>query len=326
MIDLIIPGLLDLPVYELDEEPLVSATPALHKLLRYADRVSSSAHDFDSLLIQTLGLQQSALPYAQALQPLNDNTKLVFKPVHLKTDMNNAMVYPVNVSEDEISLLIKDLADFFKQDCEIVRLPDDHWMMILHECKPVLELPHYLTALGKKVTHYLEQAKTSLDWFRLFNEMQMFLYQHTLNQRRMRQGQPIINSLWCWGADAYRGEKFNDRHWFSDDHALQALGDLYCGHSATLDEMAGCELTPQTIIVELSLLKDLKSQRESELMTTLLKLEQRCIQPLMALPDMQLNVLTAGAENLHYRPGMRHKFWKKPLSLSQLILHVNQAQ
>ena len=324
IIDLIIPGLLNLPVFELHEEQLVRATPCLHRLLRYASRTPGSVHDFDTTLIQTLGLQQSALPYARALQPHKQKTSLLFMPVHLKADMNNAIVYPVQVSDDDITLLINDLAEFFKQDCEILRLPDGSWMMTLHNCQPVLELPHFLTALGKKVTHYLEQAKTSLDWFRLFNEMQMFLYQHALNQQRMHEGQPVINSLWCWGADAYRGEKFSDRQWFSDDHALRALGELYCGHAATLDQLARSDLTSDATIVNLSLLRDLKSQHDNDLMQTLISLERECIQPLMAHSNIQLSVLTAGPENLYYRPSLRYKFWKKPLSLSRLNLQLSQ--
>ena len=324
IIDLIIPGLLNLPVFELHEDQLVSATPCLHRLLRYADRTPGAVHDFDTCLIRSLGLQQSALPYARALQPLKKQLSLLFMPVHLKADMNNAIVYPVQVNEDDISLLINDLSSFFKQDCEIARQPDGSWMMTLYSCQPVLDLPHYLTALGKKVTHYLEQAKTSLDWFRLFNEMQMFLYQHELNQQRMREGQPVINSLWCWGADAYRDEKFSDRQWFSDDHALRALGELYCGCSARLDQLARSDFCSDITIVNLSLLRDLKSQHDSDLMQTLITLERECIQPLMAQSNIQLNVLTAGPENLSYRPWLRYKFWKKPLSLSRLNLQASQ--
>jgi hypothetical protein len=35
-------------------------------------------------------------------------------------------------------------------------------------------------------------------------------------------------------------------------------------------------------------------------------------------------VLTAGPENLRYRPWLRYKFWKKPLSLSRLNLQASQ--
>ena len=59
-IDLVLPGLLNLPAHELNLDELASSTPILHKLLRFAERVNSSITDFDDILIKRLGLQQPA--------------------------------------------------------------------------------------------------------------------------------------------------------------------------------------------------------------------------------------------------------------------------
>ena len=61
-------------------------------------------------------------------------------------------------------------------------------------------LPHYLSVLGKKISSYLQQARVNLQWYKLLNEMQMFLHQHPHNQQRLLEGQLMFNNLWCWGS------------------------------------------------------------------------------------------------------------------------------
>jgi len=142
VVDLIIPGLLNLPIHELDGPQLLEATPNLHKLLRFAKQVETSVSDFDDILIRRLGLKQSGLPYARAIQQSTDGYGLLFKPVHLKADINNAIVFPLEEDSDEITHIIKALSEYFKVDCDIKLLPQGIWMMTLHEVKPVADVPH----------------------------------------------------------------------------------------------------------------------------------------------------------------------------------------
>ena len=317
-IDLIIPGLLNLPLHELDADALAASTPNLHRLLRFADGISNRQNDFDDVLIQRLGLSQSALPFAQAMRTDKAGRALLFRPVHLRTDINNAVVFPVVVDPAEIGRLIDDLADYFRDDCDIEALADECWSMTLKNCEPPQQLPHYLSALGKKVTHYQQQARANLEWFKLFNEMQMFLYQHELNQRRLLANEPSINSLWCWGADEYRGEKITYTQWFSDDDGIRQLGRLYGGQAAPLQAIGASDLDLALIVVDLSLLKALKSPAPIDLMRTLEAMEQDIFKPLLARARRPINVLSAGPQNFRYGTAQRLKFWRRPLSLSQI--------
>lgn len=319
-IDLIIPGLLNLPLHEIDSVGLERATPALHKLLRYANRVSNSMTDFDDILIQRLGLKQSALPFAKAIRPQQEYPQILFKPVHLKADINNAIVFPLESETEEVKFLVNDLKLFFKQDCDIEYLADGVWIMTLLDCKPVTEVPHYLSALGKKVTHYLQQAKTNLAWFKLFNEMQMFLYQHAVNQQRQVDGKPLINSLWCWGGDNYQGEKITQATWFSDDLEVQKIGELYAGHSGTISEFGQDYSRADVVIIDLSILKLLKGGDETCLLQALESLERNCFSSSMKKARHKIVVHTGGAVNFHYNSVMALKFWKKPVKLSDVIV------
>ncbi len=316
-VDLILPGLLDLPVQELDAATLQQATPALHRLLRFASRETVAACDFDDVLLQRLGMKQAALPFASALQASTKGQSLCFRPVHLKADINNAIVFPIDENHEDVDIIINGLSDFFKQDCDIEKRPDQSWLMTLKTVRPVDGVPHYLSALGKKVTHYLQQAKSNLDWFKLFNEMQMFLHQHAVNQRRQQNGQLLINSLWCWGADDYQGEKSIDRQWFSDEADLAALGELLGAAVHPFSDLKTGALNQSAIIIDLSLLKALKQDPDADLTAVLARLEQQCFAPMLK-SKVDITLHTAAGLNLHYRPSREWQFWKKPVSLLDL--------
>ena len=316
-VDLIIPGLFELPAHELDAAALQQATPALHQLLRFARQQAVKAGDFDDILLQRLGMKQAALPWAQAMQGDATGRALLFRPVHLKADINNAIVFPLDENSDDIDILINDLAGFFKEDCEIKKLPDGSWLMMLKSVKPVDGAPHYLSALGKKVTHYLEQARMNLDWFKLFNEMQMFLHQHAVNQRRQQNGQLLINSLWCWGADDYHGEKWPGVHWFSDEADLNALGNLCGATTHPLSDLTSGAPDGEAIIIDVSILKALKQNPDADLMQILEKLEKDCFEPLLK-SKAAITLHSGSGLNLQYLPRMRWFVWKQPVSLADL--------
>lgn len=306
-------------MYELDPEALKNVTPKLHHLLQFADRQEVETIDFDDTLIQLLGLKQSALPYARACKTASSGNALLIKPVHLKADINNAIVFPVETGVEDNQIIINDLKDYFKVDCYVEMLDENLWVMQLLACEPVENVPHYLSAVGKKVTHYIEQAKTNLQWFKLINEMQMFMYQHPINQQRLQAGKLAINSLWCWGADRYNGEKKSSVEWFSDDLEMKQLGQLYTGNANELSALKeinnpanqSTNFKASRIVIDLSLLKALKSGQDSNLMQILEQLEQTCINPLLESNPTSLRVHTAATTCLYYRPHYAFKFWKK---------------
>jgi len=177
-------------------------------------------------------------------------------------------------------------------------------------------MPHYLAAVGKKVTHYLEQARKNLDWFKLLNEMQMFLYQHDINQKYQQPGQVLINSLWCWGADGYQGEHYPEIQWFSDDYLMQCLGRLYASSSNPMELFKVDDINNLAILVDLSILKALKGNSDKDLLSLLIALETNCIQPIVESRSCDVVLHSGGDFNYRYKPGMSLKRWRKPVLLS----------
>lgn len=324
-VELIIPGLFNLPTQELDAAGLEAVTPRLHQLLRVARQGVTPAMDFDSQLLQRLGMNQAGLPWAKALDPAVEGAQLLFRAVHLKADINNAIVFPLEQKSEDVDLLINELSEYFKEDCEITSLPDGLYSMRLRHIEAVQGVPHYLTAVGNKVTHYLEQAKSNLDWFKLFNEMQMFLHQHAVNQRRQQNGQLLINSLWCWGGDAYQGERHENLDWFSDDLAVDALGSLVGAKVRKPDTLKASERSADTIVIDQSLLEALKQNPQADLQTLLIGLENNILDPLMSQPSIEIHWQTSAVTSLLYRPSMRWQWWKKAYPLAHWITQADEG-
>ena len=65
--------------------------------------------------------------------------------------------------------------------------------------------PHFLSVLGKPANPYILQTREHLSWYRLLNEMQMFMHQHEVNQRAWLEGaagdqQPVVLGRGCEAA------------------------------------------------------------------------------------------------------------------------------
>ncbi len=314
VIDLIIPGLVDIPTHELDELELRDSIPHLNKLLRFSSKKANTVTDFDLAIIQRLGIGIDHLPYAEACGEKGNPNQLLFKPVFLKSDMNNAVVFPIEIDDDELSFIINDLNNYFKEDCDIKEIKNNTWLMQLKDCAPIIGTPHYLSAMGKKVTHYLEQSKADISWFKLTNEIQMFLYQHEINQKRLQTGLPIINSLWFWGAGCLNSERQIDHRWFSDEYELSQLGQMLTGNSGTLSDAGQEELTQSTTIVDLSILKALKTGSHINLNQLLIDMEDTYLKNIMSQQGITIRLNACSDFSYIYQPLMAYKFWKPAIT------------
>ena len=75
---------------------------------------------------------------------------------------------------------------------------------------------------GKDVQPYLPAGADALEWHRIFNEAQMLLHEHAVNEAREARGEPAVNSVWFWGGGtrpAVPGRPF-DAVWSDDTTAI----------------------------------------------------------------------------------------------------------
>ncbi len=325
-IDLVIPGFFNLPLEEFDPNFLVSNLPALNKILTYSNSIPNEQADFESIIAGSLGLTgRQTLPFAQAFVETkevdNPQRYLLCRTIHLKADMHNALVIPLdnnNVNEDDSSLVLEDLQTFFSEDCELKPLENGLWLMRLKNCEPSDCYPHYLSVIGRKANQFIEQSKQALPWYKLMNEMQMFMHQHPINQNRLTTGLLPINSLWFWGAGEKPKFDDNKAQWFCDDEELIRFADSSNIRHHSLDQLTQTKSRENSVVIDLSLLEALKTSSSDNLQAKLEILEETVFKPAMILfrsSHASLQLKAAHHFDLTMTPFSKYKIWRSSKSL-----------
>lgn len=327
-IDIVLPGLFDLPLGELDPALVSDGLPGLNRFLRLATEVPNEAYSIDAILHRVLqldGSSGSSLPLAQACAEgavEHAEHLLLLQAVHLRADLQHAVLVPIQRSErdraDEI-LLITDLAEMFDVDCEISAVGEGLFLMRLKNLEAPTHYPHLLSVLGKSVNPFIEQSRGNLAWYRLVNEIQMFLHQHEVNRERVERGQPPINSLWFWGGGVAPSTSAASLAWYCEDSLLNRFAASRGLQPAALDRLGESPPAAAAAIVDLRLLELLKSGARGELETVLLDIDSRLLSPLLAVPQgrRQALRLRAGYEvDFLLSPAAGWKFWRRPRSLA----------
>ena len=293
-LDLIVPGLMDLPVDVIDRSFLLNELPALNQILSYSKPVSNPHHDLESILSDCMGWpEHQKLPLAQTLvdQESTERDQVVlFRPVHLKPDMYNAIVTPIADNSNNIQHIVKiinDLGEYFKVDCDIRGLPENDWLMQLKGIEPPRYHPHYLSIFGRKADPYIEQSRHRLPWYKLMNEMQMFMHQHRVNQDRQQADLPAINSLWFWGAGSPLKPSDKNIDWYCEDELLVRFARNIGLEVNDIDQLETEKFTRDGIVIDLSIVKALKIDPQADLPMLLSRIEKTICSPLLAAVRQQ---------------------------------------
>lgn len=323
-VDLIIPGLFDLPVDESDSSLLNLHLPAFNQILRFGRLLDNRAFDLETMLIESAGWTGlETLPFAQAYAKLmvnNSDRIILFKAIYLRADMYNAVVVPLEDNSNnahDIDIIINDLGEYFNVDCDIKKIKNGLWLMQLKQTTPAQHYLHYLSAIGKKFDPF-QQSNQVLPWYQLMNEMQMFMHQHKINHGRLELGLPPINSLWFWGAGNLLPKGKKDVYWHCDDQLLTDFArssDISC---ANLNSIKAMNFSNDSIIIDLALLEALKVPGENSLQNILCNMEARLFEPLIQgikSGKCKLRLWTGSGNDLILSRYSTYKYWKKPRSL-----------
>jgi hypothetical protein len=330
-VEIVLPGLFELPADELKPDFLRSELPYLNQFLSQARAVPGKSHSIDSIIIEALSLNKSVgLPLAQAfVEPGSRQTDcyLLFQAVHLQADMHNAIVLPIESSQkniDDISLIINDLQDFFNVDFDINVVADGLYLMKLNEYSAPEHYPHILSVLGKTANPYVEQTRENLPWYRLTNEIQMFMHQHVVNQQRLQQGLATINSLWFWGGGQLPNAIPSKPGWYCDDLVLTRFAESLGLSSRSLNQFDEFNPAVDSVVVDLRLIEALKTGIDSSLHQLLLEIETRLFKPLLA--GRGRFRLRAGFESdFEWTPVSRFHFWRRKRCLLDWLSSKSEA-
>lgn len=324
-VQLVLPGLFDLLLEELEADFLSAALPGLNRILGYATPRPNADYSIDAMLRGALALApaSSGLPMARAFAggAGEAGRELLVEPIHLRAGLHNAIAMPIPPepgSREDIDILINDLNDTFKVNFDITAVAGGAFLLCLKGFDAPTHYPHPLSVLGKSINPFIEQARQVLPWYQLLNEVQMFLHQHGVNERRQREGRLPINSLWAWGAGVLP-ELDSPPTWYCDDPVLNRFADALGMPTASCAQLAdGGRLQP-AVIVDLRLMQLLKAGHDARLDRLLLDIEQTLLAPLLralAKYPAPLHLRAGYRLDFELTPSARFKFWRRPGSLA----------
>lgn len=254
-------------------------------------------------------------------------------PVHLRIEhdqilLADSRVFRVSMEEaDQFTRLLNRHFEENGQEMVFVPLRPDRWYLRVTAISPAET--HLLSEVANKgINELLPFGTNHIVWRGLFNEIQMLLHEHPLNQSREAHGEPAINGTWFWGGGIMPQSITSPyTHVWSDDVLAGSLA-LASGTNQTrlpLDAATWHQsATPGNHLVVLDSLygkaqyADAYGWRES-----LKELERKWFAPLLAMSKQgKFNQLTLTVISNHktktfdLRRGDLRKFWRsaKPLS------------
>ncbi len=183
--------------------------PALEMLLARSRRTNGQAGSLETWLCRAFGIGELApghgIPagaltaYAHGLDPGTDPW-LRADPVHLRADRDRLLLMPsqaFTLTAAEAQGLAAALTPWLAGKFALHAVRPDQWCLRIEangqseaSAKPPVDLA------GENIDPHLPPKQ----WHPLLTELQMALYEHPANTAREQRGDPVINSVWLWGA------------------------------------------------------------------------------------------------------------------------------
>jgi hypothetical protein len=330
-VQIILPGLFDLPLDELEASFVCEKLPGLNRILGLSTTHQNQDYSIDAMLSSALALRSVArgsttrsdgLAMAQAFASDSDEPGrlLLAVAIHLQADMHGAIAVPITENTEnkqDISKIIKDLGELFEVDCNLTEVTGGCYLLQLKAFDAPVHYPHPLSVLGKNINPFVEQSRQVLPWYQLINEFQMFMHQHPVNEQRRQMGRLPINSLWVWGAGV-RPQPGLQPAWFCDDPQLNQFAASLGLKVEPCSSVASSSDLNDAVVIDLRLLQLLKSGLDRSLDELLLDIEGELIAPLLhrfAKRPQSLWLRAGYNFDFELKPGARFKFWRRPGSL-----------
>lgn len=179
--------------------------PALEKMLaRGASTGSAQTGEIASLeemLCKAFGMSgQPIASLSAAFDGLAEGCWLRADPVHLRLQRDQLLLLPdVEAGADETRQLCTALNEHFAgQGMEFFAPHPQRWYVRVDGLPDIATVP-LSQAAGRNVHGLLPRGREAARWHQVFNEIQMLLFAHPVNEAREARGELPVNSLWLWG-------------------------------------------------------------------------------------------------------------------------------
>lgn len=178
--------------------------PALQKILARgastgSARTSDSRLSLEDALCGLFGARAVA-PVSAAFDKLEPGCWLRADPVHVRLQREQVVLLPnVTVSAEESVQFCASLNEHFAgQGMTFFAPHPQRWYVRLNESPDITTVP-LSQAAGHNIHGNLPTGAEARRWHQLFNEIQMLLFAHPLNEAREARGEVAVNSVWFWG-------------------------------------------------------------------------------------------------------------------------------
>ena len=139
-------------------------------------------------------------PISAAFDGLGAGCWLRADPVHLRLQRDQMLLLPaMDISAEEAGQMCASLNGHFAgQGMEFFAPHPQRWYVRL-DTLPRIHTRPLSQVIGGDVRGALPSGEGAARWHQVFNEIQMLLFAHPLNESRDARGALPINSVWFWG-------------------------------------------------------------------------------------------------------------------------------
>ena len=305
------------------------ALPALETLLARAQPVPLPAESLEAWLCATFGVADQAIApitlRADGVEP-GASYWLRADPVHLLLQRDQLLLQAdVPLSAGEAAQLCASLnAHFDGHGLHFIAPHPQRWYLRT-DAAPEMSTCPLAQVAGRNVHAHLPQGADALRWHGIFNEIQMCLFDHAVNQAREARGALPINSLWLWGGGRAVGELARPYASVCGDSDLASAFAQVAGIPGKVlpDDASVAGLDGDALFVHEGLSRALRHGDLHAWRDELQRLEQGCVQPLLEalrggrIARLTLDAVQAGASRRFVLTrGAAWKLWlrRRPLA------------
>jgi len=179
------------------------SVPALQKLLGRGRSEILEPAPLEDLLCRLFDITSQGdapiAPISAAFDGLAAGCWLRADPVHLNLQRDQLLLAGVMPDRDEARQFCASLNEHFAgQGMEFFAPHPQRWYVRL-DALPRIRTTPLSEVIGGDVRRVLPTGEDAARWHQVFNEIQMLLHAHPLNQVREARGELMINSVWLWG-------------------------------------------------------------------------------------------------------------------------------
>jgi hypothetical protein len=138
-------------------------------------------------------------PLSAAFDGLTAGSYLRADPVNLRLQRDQLLLSQAEITMPEAEQFCASLNAYFAGQGVTFFAPHPQRWYVQMACLPDMQTTPLAEVIGANVRGALPRGVDAARWHQIFNEAQMLLHAHPVNEQREARGAVIINSVWLWG-------------------------------------------------------------------------------------------------------------------------------